>query len=203
MTGRCPIAWGVAMKALKGESESGDLHCVRAHDGGLLLAAVDGLGHGPEAAEAAQRAVGILTRHAGEPLPGLVRRCHEELLDTRGVVMSLAAADRSGRTVAWVGVGNVEGVILRADPDRVTPRDRLVLRGGAIGVRLPAVQVSTVPVGPGDLLILATDGIDDGFERDLRPQAEPQALADWILARHGREKDDALVLVAQFDGRAG
>jgi len=53
----------------------------------------------------------------------------------------------------------------------------------------------------GDLLILATDGISVGFDRELNGLERPQELADRILARHGKRTDDATVLVARFKGR--
>ena len=49
------IEWGVASRALPGETRSGDLHVVESFAGGALVAAVDGLGHGEEAADAADR----------------------------------------------------------------------------------------------------------------------------------------------------
>src|SRR5260370_23541123 len=85
------IDWGVAARALPGESESGDRHLVQPIPNGVLLAAVDGLGHGAEAAAAARTAVDLLARYAHESLVSLVNRCHQGLLNTRGVVMSLAA----------------------------------------------------------------------------------------------------------------
>src|SRR5919201_1803066 len=85
------IDWGAATLALPGQAESGDRHLVQPFPNGALVAAVDGLGHGPAAAAAAQIAIDILEEHAHEPLIALVRRCHEGLLNTRGVVMSLAA----------------------------------------------------------------------------------------------------------------
>ncbi|HMJ58707.1 MAG TPA: hypothetical protein VK467_06195, partial [Gemmatimonadales bacterium] len=57
------IHWGVATVAMQGESESGDLHMVRAVKDGVLIAVVDGLGHGEEAAAAARMAVGTLERY--------------------------------------------------------------------------------------------------------------------------------------------
>ena len=47
------LEWGVATRALEGQSESGDMAVVVPFDHGVLAAAVDGLGHGPEAARAA------------------------------------------------------------------------------------------------------------------------------------------------------
>src|SRR2546422_1725166 len=81
------IEWGVASLALPGEAESGDRHLVKPVGTSVLVAVVDGLGHGAEAASAAQAAVAALERHASESLVGLVERCHRALKGTRGAVM--------------------------------------------------------------------------------------------------------------------
>src|SRR5256885_16832155 len=60
------IEWGVAAAPLAGETESGDLHLVKPVGRGMLVAAVDGLGHGAEAAAAARTAVATLDRPAGK-----------------------------------------------------------------------------------------------------------------------------------------
>src|SRR6266542_1380546 len=85
------IEWGVAARALAGQSESGDLHLVQPFPYGVLIAVVDGLGHGEEAAAAARAAAAVLKVHPEEAPVALVERCHQELLSTRGVVMSLAS----------------------------------------------------------------------------------------------------------------
>src|SRR2546426_10933736 len=81
------IDWGVATLALAGQTESGDHHLVKPVGRGVLVAAVDGLGHGAEAAAAARAAVTALDRHAAEFLIPGVPKCHEALIRTRGVVM--------------------------------------------------------------------------------------------------------------------
>src|SRR5437899_10250107 len=109
------IEWGVATLALPGQAESGDLHLVKPVGSGVLVAVVDGLGHGAEAASAAQAAVAALERHASESLVGLVERCHRALKGTRGAVMSVAAFSRHDRSMTWVGVGNVGGLLVYGD----------------------------------------------------------------------------------------
>ena len=59
-----PFEWGLAARALHGQAESGDLHLVAPFAGGVLIAAVDGLGHGSEAAAAARVAVATLRDHS-------------------------------------------------------------------------------------------------------------------------------------------
>ena len=198
------IDWGVATRALAGETESGDLHLVKRVGRGTLVAAVDGLGHGAEAAAAARAAVAALERYAEQSLPPLVRRCHEALAGSRGVVMSLAYLGGVQPSLTWLGVGNVEGVVLyAARPARPArpARSSLVTRGGIVGgAALPELRTDVVPVAPGDLLIFATDGIRGGFAEGLPSDATPQQLADQILARYGKGTDDALVLVARYAG---
>src|SRR2546421_11870666 len=93
------IDGGVATGALRGQAESGDLHLVKPVGSGVLVAVVDGLGHGAEAASAAQAAVAALERHATESPVPLIERCHRALQGTRGVVMSVAVLGRPDRSM--------------------------------------------------------------------------------------------------------
>jgi negative regulator of sigma-B (phosphoserine phosphatase) len=193
------IEAGVAEAALPGESESGDLHLIAAHPGGVLVAAIDGLGHGSEAAKAARIARATLEEDPGAALSDLFVSAHSALARTRGVVMSLASFAPSAR-VTWLGVGNVEGTLVRAEGGMVRRADSILLRGGVVGFQLPQLRPSTTPVEPGDLLILATDGISPGYVPEVDPAAGPEAIAARILAEYGRGADDALVLVARYVG---
>ena len=196
------VSWAVAQRALPGETQSGDLSLVEAFPRGVLLAAVDGLGHGSEAADAARVAVELLRSHAGDGPLALVRRCHLALERTRGVVMSLASLDTRDGTLAWMGVGNVRGVVVRADPGGNAGSELLLLRGGVVGYNLPALGESVLRVAPDDILVFATDGVAGDFATEMVPLPEPQVLADRILARWGKLTDDALVLVARFTREA-
>lgn len=192
------VDWAVASRAHPDQVESGDRHLVAPFRAGLLLAAVDGLGHGSEAALAACTALEVLEAHRAEPVVELVRRCHKALAATRGAVMSLASVDALARTLSWIGVGNVEGVLLRANPGANPPRQTLLLRGGVVGYQMPGLRAALLRIAPGDTLILATDGIRSDFATHLDPAAPPRQIADCILSEHGRTPDDALVLVARF-----
>ena len=194
------IEWGVASRPHLGQPVSGDLHLVKQFEGGALLAAVDGLGYGVEAAAAARIAVDTLEQGAREAVDELVKRCHERLKGTRGVALSLASVNEVEETMTWAGVGNVEGRLLHADPNASPLRETLLLRGGVVGYQLPKLHPSTIPIARGDVLILVTDGIRSGFDKDLVLSDPPQRIADHILAAYGKESDDDLVLVARFAG---
>lgn len=193
------IDWAVAGHALRGETESGDLHLVKSWPSGALVALVDGLGHGAEAATAARVAVATLDHHAQEPVLSLVQLCHQALRGTRGVVMSLANFDSPANTMMWVGIGNVEGILLYADPS-ARARTSLIVPGGIVGRELPSLRPVAVPVARGDTLFFASDGIKLGFADGIAVDAPPQQSADSILASHAKGTDDALVVVARYLG---
>jgi len=190
---------GVAAQALPGQKESGDRHAIVQFDEGALVAVIDGLGHGVEAATAARLAAEVLEQNPQESVITLMRLCHKKLKPTRGVVMSLASFSANDATVTWLGVGNVEGVLLHRDAYGTVTQEVLPLRGGVVGDQLPSLVASIVPVSRGDTLIFATDGVRLGFADELKPDSA-QATAQTILGRFARGTDDALVLVARYTG---
>lgn len=199
-TVKSPMAeYGVAKFVLPGERESGDQHLVCCNESGMLIAAIDGIGHGTEAATAAKAAAAVLRNGVGEPIIPLVAACHEKLRSTRGVVLSLASVDVKHGLMTWLGVGNVQGVLLRADKN-ANSQETLLLRGGVVGDHLPQLQAAVLPVARGDLLIFATDGVRADFVRTLSALENPQRAAERVMKNFCSQSDDALVLVLRITG---
>ena len=194
------LEYGLAKHAHGGESESGDLHLVCCNQNGVLIAVIDGIGHGEEAAEVARIAATLLRGSVDEPVISLVERCHEKLKGTRGVVLSLAFVSPEQKMMTWIGVGNVQGVLVRADTQKGNPQESLLLRAGVVGSKLPFLQASVLPVSLGDTIVFATDGIQSDFSAGLSAMENPQRAADRILNKFRSNNDDALVLVARLTG---
>jgi len=194
------VEWAVAARPLTEGEESGDACLVNALADSALVVVVDGLGHGPQAAAAARQAVAFLAEADQVPLLVALRHCHERLRSTRGAVLSLGRIDASEGTLTWVGVGNVMGVLLRPAWRETAHLDTLLLRRGVVGRHLPALHAATVPIRSGDVLVMATDGIDRSFTGAVAISGSPQQVADQILARHRTNLDDALVAVVRYRG---
>ena len=194
------LEWGVASLPLPGESESGDRCVMQAFDAGALAAVVDALGHGAEAAHAAGVAARVLERHAHENPGALLRHCHEQMRNTRGAAISAASFDWRRRLMTWLGVGNVMGVLVRADAEVNLRVKQMVVHGGVVGYQMPDVHPLVLQVAPRDILILATDGVSSDFTEILPAALNPQALADRILRDYATQRDDALVLVFHCGG---
>lgn len=196
------MEWGVASRAHKGQTESADRHLIRIEPAYALVAAVDGLGHGEEAASAAITAIQTLENASDRSIIALFNRCHERLLPTRGVVMSVAIFDTVENTMTWVGIGNVEGFLLRGHPDASPRYESLLLRNGVVGARMPFIHAAIVPVTQGDTLIFATDGIRSDFGKAVLAEQHPQQVADRIMSQSHKGTDDALALVVRYRGGA-
>jgi serine phosphatase RsbU (regulator of sigma subunit) len=194
------IDWSVASRSLDDQILSGDRALVKTTADGVLVAVVDALGHGGEASAVAELALATLDAHAAEGPLALMKRCDEALRKTRGAVMTLASLSAHDRVIAWLGVGNVEGVLVSAGGSSGAQSQSLMLRGGVVGYRLPRLFLSKLPIAAGDTLVLATDGLRVDFARAVIPAEPPQAAAERILAAFSRGTDDALVLVARYLG---
>lgn len=197
-----PVDVGIASFAASEHEESGDLsvsYCMSDH---ALIAAIDGIGHGKNAAAAARTAAAVLESAATEPLVPLLQKCHDALRNTRGVVLSVAFIDFRLCTLTWIGVGNVQGIVLRSSQSTSGGNSELLLRPGVVGSQLPLLQTATLAISDGDVLAFATDGIRGEFVEDVLAHNTPQRSADRILAKHCKGSDDALILVARFSGRS-
>jgi len=194
------VEYGVAKYVLPGQDESGDHHLVCCNRDGILIAAIDGIGHGKEAADASRAAAALLRSSANEPVISLVEQCHERLRGTRGIVISIASIDHEHGMMTWLGVGNVQGILMRSDAKKGNVRESLLLRAGVVGSQLPALQATVLPIVRGDTLFFATDGVSSDFFEALSSRENPQRAADRILDHYRNGNDDALVLVARVTG---
>jgi hypothetical protein len=195
------VDYGTACATLAGQTSSGDRPIVVELAGGVVVGAVDGLGHGHDACLAAEAAVRTIEEAPGLAVDELFARCHQRLRVTRGAVMTLARVSTDG-SMTWLGVGNVDAVLVRASAG-AGPRDEgIALRGGIVGYRMPPLRPRTLALQPGDSLVFATDGVRNGFRSAVVPDQPAQQLAQAVLEGYRKGNDDACVVVARFLGAA-
>jgi phosphoserine phosphatase RsbX len=197
---REPIEWGMAMRCRRGEATSGDLAVVSLLPEGVLVAGIDGLGHGDEAARAARKAAEVVRQSPSQDLALLVQRCHDALKGTRGAAITLAFVSLSEGGVSWLGVGNVEGRVLSGDPSAAQPKGSLPLGTGVPGHELPPVRATKLDLRTGDVIVLATDGVASAFADSLDVSGSTQAISERILSDHWKPLDDGLVVTVRYLG---
>jgi hypothetical protein len=188
---------GAASRTFPGESANGDGWAATWDGAACRLTVVDGLGHGPEAAAATRAALDALAARPALPPGDALRACHAALGGTRGAAISVARIEPARRHLSFAGVGNVEARLWANGP--TGPASRPIAYRGIVGSALPTVRVADYDLADGWLLILHTDGVSARFELDAaggRGAIDPQALAETLLARWGRQTDDATAVVA-------
>ena len=199
-----PIEWAAARRPVPGEQVCGDLP-IAVDVGGTaaLFGVADGLGHGEAAEVAALRAEEVVNRCRTEPLDVLLQLCHRELTDTRGAAITLARIDFETVTLSWIGIGNVAADLVAKSPVGAEIRASALLSGGIVGYRIPnALATHQVSMVPGNLLVIATDGILEDHIQGIDFAAPAMAIAEHVLDAYSRESDDALVLTARHRGVA-
>jgi hypothetical protein len=187
------IVTAITRRGKVGESGCGDVAAVFSSAGGTLLCVADGLGHGPQAEEAAERACEYVGRNADVPLGALLRGVDAALAGSRGAAVSLVSLQPGAKRVQFAGVGNVE--LRAAAHARVAPPTT----PGIVGQGLRTVRVWDYPLAAGDLFVLTTDGVSSRFDLDALVALAPQAIADTLIARHHKQHDDGCCLVARVE----
>jgi len=197
-----PIEWAAARRPLPGEEVCGDFPIAVDVGGTAALCGVaDGLGDGKAGETAALRAEEVVTRCRTEPLDVMLQLCHRGLTDTRGAAITLARIDFETDTLSWIGIGNVTADLVSKSAAGIQIRASALLSGGIVGYRMPhALATHQVSINPGDLLVIATDGILEDHVRGIDFAAPAMAIAEHILDAFSRESDDALVLAARHRG---
>lgn len=189
-------SYGAVNVPLGGSGPSGDAWAVR--DDRLLAALViDGLGHGEEAAVAAQAAVDSFNRSEVSDPAAFLRRAHEAMRGTRGAVAAACVIDAEKGRLTFAGAGNVMGEIVRRGQ-----RQHLISHPGTLGTHLapPRLQTRTYDWQPQSTVIMCTDGIHSGWAPSACPgllDHDPAVIAAVMHRDFTRSTDDATVLVVR------
>jgi negative regulator of sigma-B (phosphoserine phosphatase) len=194
------VEWAVATVSANPDEPSGDAWLVRPRGAGALIAVLDGIGHGPPAAEAAAVACGVLVRFTEAPLAEILELCHAELQGKRGIALGLAAYDPVGAALEWLAVGHIQAFLIRHGADGRARTTGLIGSSGIVGRGVPTLRSEIVEAQSGDLLALATDGLRPAFADVLPLPGTLQATADGLMRGFRRGHDDALALVARLWG---
>ena len=188
-------AWGAVSVPMRGERVCGDGWSVSNEAIGRTLLVADGLGHGPDAAEAAVEAIRLFKRFGGHHVPTLLDHVHGGLRSTRGAAVSIARFDAAAKKIIFSGIGNVAGVLVMNGQLR-----RMVSMAGTAGHVARKIQAFDYPFERG-MVILHSDGLQTSWTLDRYSGLEafhPTLIAGVLYRDLTRHRDDATVLVAKW-----
>ncbi|MGW7090198.1 SpoIIE family protein phosphatase [Streptomyces sp. NPDC054871] len=173
------------------EQHCGDACAIIDTDSVRTAIVIDGLGHGPHAAEAAQIALRSFHTVVDRPLTHILTAIHRSLRRTRGAAVgALRLGQEEGE---YCGIGNVRAVAV--SPHQV--RHRLTGQPGVVGWNIPTPQTHRFPLPPGTTAVLHSDGIDNRWTHTpprFMLRLPPSLLAGAVAHHHRSTRDDAAVL---------
>ena len=175
------------------EEVSGDAWAVKVTRDWTAVLVADGLGHGPNAAQASAAARAVFHQHAGLAPADLMARMHEALRPTRGAAVAVAQIDMTKRLVYFAGIGNIAATIHVDGATR-----SLVSHHGTLGHDVRRIQEFSYPWPAGALLVLNSDGLVSNWLLDRYPglAMRDSMLTAGVLYRDFRRgNDDASVVV--------
>jgi hypothetical protein len=155
---------------------------------------VDGLGHGPNAADAADTAIAVFRANEDRTPKEVVALMHEALRATRGAAVAIVDLRRSasGATLTFCGVGNTVAAVVGPAGSRSLPS-----MNGTAGLTIRALQPFTQTLGANEALVMHTDGISTRWRLDAYPRVleHDAAVIPALLNRDSsRGRDDVTVL---------
>lgn len=185
---------GVISLPYPGEEQCGDRWAIEQRPGRTLLMVVDGLGHGPLAADAALAATRIFTANAHCPPAAILEAIHAGIRSTRGAAVAVAEINRDLREVRYAGIGNISGAIVTTEA-----RSNLVSHNGIVGLQARKFQEFTYPWPNDALLVMHSDGLGTQWRVGDYPGLfgrDPSLIAGVLYRDFTRGRDDVTVTVA-------
>ncbi|WP_233510928.1 ATP-binding protein [Actinomadura craniellae] len=189
-------ATGGLIRPLLGEEVSGDRFAFCVSEGVGYAMLCDGLGHGPLAARASEEAVRAFRDLPGRPSPeAILRRLHAALAGTRGGALAVAAIDAGRGSVAFAGLGNVAGWIVRPDG-----RQGMISAPGIAGHQARTFREHRYTLPAGATVLLHSDGLTDRWKPADYPglfSRGPLVAAGALMRDAGVRRDDRAILAVK------
>ena len=187
------LAVSCATRPCMGQSDCGDRCGWWTTPARIVMAVADGLGHGPEAAYAAEIAMACIGGGLDRPVEEFFSACDSRLRDSRGVALAVAIVTIDTGQITIASVGNIRSVLLKSDRDY-----RFAGSRGIVGAGYARLTPEVRSLACGDVLALFSDGVDEfsAIRETLKRTVHLSTdQASAVLSRWARPDDDAAVLI--------
>lgn len=187
-----PRTDGVVCTPIHGERACGDGWLVVHGDSRTVAVLVDGLGHGIDAARAADEALRIVREHIDASPAVIIQAAHGALRATRGAAMAVADIRPGLGEVRFAGIGNIAGSIVSRDGTK-----SMASHNGTVGHTMSKTQEFTYACPADACVIMHSDGIMTRWRIESYPGLglrHPALIAGVLYRDFVRGRDDATVL---------
>lgn len=190
-----PVAFGAVCVPKIGEENCGDAWTLVFNPHSATFLCVDGLGHGEDAAEAAQAAVAVLTERPALQPKALIEQAHLYLRGTRGAALFAAEFVAETDELHYAGIGNISACLVDYES-----RKQLMSHNGIVGHNMRRIQQLSVRWPHETLYVMHSDGLSTQWSINPYPglyACHPAVIAGVLYRDYVRGRDDVTVFVAR------
>lgn len=184
---------GAVCLPMRGEEVAGDSWALASDATSATVLVADGLGHGPQAAEASELACAVAMEGALQGAANILEDAHAALRATRGAAVAAVRIDMLHEELLFAGIGNISAHLIGRHEKR-----QLVSHNGIVGSNMRKVQEFAAPWNGDSLLVLHSDGLTSRWNLADYPglaQCHPAVVAGVLYRDFVRGRDDVTVLV--------
>ncbi|MBL0745850.1 SpoIIE family protein phosphatase [Chryseolinea lacunae] len=180
------------------ETECGDGYCIQETPTHYRMFFGDGLGHGPHAKTAVDKAIEYFLQSPENDPVVILKNIHDYVRKTRGLVATIALCDKQAGTWKFCGVGNILTRVFSGIQYK-----NYMPYNGTLGLNIPnSMNSSVYPVERNQHVIMCSDGINTRWDIGRFPSVfryDSIILAACIYKDHVRGTDDASVLIVKVN----
>ncbi|MET0310776.1 MAG: anti-sigma regulatory factor [Burkholderiaceae bacterium] len=187
------IRFGAIALPAPGETVCGDGWALAEEGGEVAVLMADGLGHGPQAAEASQAAAAVFGKNPFTAPAAVLEEAHGVLRMTRGAAVTVYKAQATDGTLRSAGAGNVVTRVISGVSDKT-----VLSQHGTIGVQVRRIEEVGAEWPPHAVIVTHSDGIQTRWPGSVAAPLlgrDPTLLAAVLIRDFCRGRDDATVLV--------
>lgn len=177
------------------EIKCGDITAVYYLNNKIMVMVADGLGHGADAAIAADAAKEVFSENLRESPERIIEKMNAALFSTRGAAVAIAGIDIEEQRLKYAGVGNINGRVINGNFIQ-----NLVSQNGVVGGECSKIQEYVYNWRSGSMLVMHSDGISARWDINENPAIRgksPNLIAALIYRDFQRIKDDASIVVVK------
>ncbi|PRY12752.1 anti-sigma regulatory factor (Ser/Thr protein kinase) [Pontibacter ummariensis] len=184
------------------ETFCGDGLAVKQNGAEINLLALDGLGHGAHANEAAQAAVQAFAAASPQYPSDTLRTIHQQIRRTRGAVGLALNISGNSHKLSYCGIGNIAGKLYSPESSLAgLAYKNIISYNGILGHNIPnTLNNQQLDWSRNKTLVLHSDGLRSRWELTKYPHLNRHlatTIAAVLYKEHSRQTDDTLVLVCK------
>ena len=190
------VPYGALRLAMRHEEACGDAWHLRADAGFVAATLIDGLGHGLQAADAAQAGVAAVAQRGNAAPADAIAAMHAGMSGSRGGAAAVARVDVASGAVDFAGIGNISATLCEATTTR-----GMASHPGIVGVQFRKAQPFHFHAAAGTLLLMHSDGLQARWSLRNYPglfHRHPAVIVAVLQRDFDRGRDDTSIIALRL-----